>query len=111
MYSGIATGEFAMFQLYGIRGQGEFPIPASALQPFNASKLSIALARIEKMGNTIRLRAALRDCLRLYRGARRDSSIQGIRLYRIVLSSAGGEGEKAAVVSRQLLASFEETSR
>jgi hypothetical protein len=111
MYAGIASGEFAMLQLYGIRGREEFPIPESALQPFNASKLSFALARIEETGNTGRLQAALRDCLRRYRGARPDPPVEGIRLYRIVLSSDVEPGEKASVVSRQLLASCEEPPR
>lgn len=100
MYAGLASREFSMLRLYGVSSGGEFSIPESALRPFGYTSLSTSLDRIVKSGDSSRLRVALRDCLRIYREARRGPPIGAVRLYRVAWT--------ADSVSRTLIASSDE---
>jgi hypothetical protein len=82
MYSTLYSEHLWWLRLYGVTGQGEFPLHADRdFAPFDEARLIVALQRLQSArGGNQKLDLALRNLMRLYD---RRKALRALRLYSV----------------------------
>ena len=120
MYAGVQRERsLSAVQLFGVTEENtQYEIPLNSfqyIQPFDPSRLSTALARMENNPERERLlHEALRDCLKRYEKLRVDGRhqgprLQGLRLYELQWSLEPWAGNADRPSSRRLLAEVQQS--